>query len=593
MLCNWTVNNRVALLALAATLLLSADGNKKGFGLSDIENQWRRTFNRIQALTAPARATFTRLRALSQELPALSSPAVRSDTSRRNQGICAALSIAAVLVLLTGVSVALNGARHLQSGLLQLAASHPREAIQEFDACISANHSLIAAYKYRAMAYAALGDTAQALADLDHVLSVHAGDADGLIARAGLYLINQDYDKAYADCSQVLKLQPDRCEAYRLRSLCAMKQGQYAQAVSDCRAYLALSGDSPADRASVLSTMADGFSHQNDFDDALQTYSRALTLAPSTVLYERRARLLESKHRFQDAIQDCSKALSKHASPTAYLLRAQAYQSLGKLEAARQDIDAAIRLDKGDFTLYRQRAKIAMASHDFSQAVADFKKVLAAEPDNQSIQDELVAASKHLPLALQLDTEKTAARATRSSAPKLLTAADARSAQMMLEKGYQLLASGNATQAASFFAAAVRDKPKDMQARLYLARCLLSNGQAADAVDQFGLVSSVQGLGPDDLLRYAKALAESGNLSKSISRYEDYIFVRPMDTAARLSLIALYRKDGRNDKALQTARDSVAKAKTPIERYEFERTIYELDPGANERATRYGAQVHP
>ena len=100
-------------------------------------------------------------------------------------------------------------------------------------------------YRYRADAYAALGDRNHAIEDYDTGIRLNSTDAETFYKRATLYHKSGKHERAVADYSAAIDINPGYGEAFRSRGLSYDELGKAGQAREDFEKAGALIPDDP------------------------------------------------------------------------------------------------------------------------------------------------------------------------------------------------------------------------------------------------------------------------------------------------------------------------------------------------------------
>lgn len=539
------------------------------------------TITRLQALGGAARRTVTRLRTLaSREMPALPLPSTPAERTGLLQLVPISVCILAIALLLAANS-ACAGARHLQDGIRAFNAGDTNKAIEELTGSILSNKSIALAYQYRAMAYARKGDYTRATDDFTHVVAMQPRNVDALTGRACQYLRAQNYVLACNDLDSALKISSDLPEVYRLRAYAESKRGEFSLASADCRLLLSRFGDrlSNQDRLKTLKLLSVALKESGKVAEAIAACSQAIALQPRDAdLYQTRALLLQKQHHWQEAAADFSRAIQFRVDAPLLCQRARCYEEAGHNLSAMEDLNQAIKLSSHDLVALRQRAALALKMGDYHLAAADLKSVLDQEPGNPQAESQYEHACK-----LAAGGHQSAARVTSVQAADSDRIAQTFSNEdpgTLTTKGYELLKAGDAPDAVTALSMVVRKQPENARARKYLAHALLACGKAADAADQFQLISSMASLSSEDLLAMAQALDQAGYTEKAIKRYEDCVFIHPENIAARVALVKAYLRAGQSAKALETARDGMHHARSASDIALLQHAMLEAGAGA-------------
>ncbi len=135
---------------------------------------------------------------------------------------------------------------------------------------------------------------------------------------------------------------------------------------------------------SVDSYLADGDSsyEQQDYDNALNSYSQALKLDTNNVAaYVKRGDTYESKKDYDHAIVDYSHALNLDPNNVgAYSSRGNAFNDKQDYDHAMADLNQALKLDPNNVSAYINRGNAFNDKQDHDRAMADFDQALKLDP---------------------------------------------------------------------------------------------------------------------------------------------------------------------------------------------------------------------
>lgn len=212
------------------------------------------------------------------------------------------------------------------------------------------------------------------------------------------------------------------------------------------------------------------------YDDALEDYDKAISMAPPEAgLLVARGCLLHVLKRSDEALVDFNQALQVDSTNISALKhRIDTYISKSQFEAAKQDLATLSSIAPDDTSLLRKAAKIAFEERRWTEAADLYRRILEADPDNQSTLWSLAAAYAN---------------------------------------------GGDYTDAEAIFSQLVRVHPNDLNAQLGLQVSISQQGRSDDAVAGFGTVVASFGedavsewmqtrLFPDMLPEYDRVMAD-------------------------------------------------------------------------------------
>ncbi|MEM1368437.1 MAG: tetratricopeptide repeat protein, partial [Cyanobacteria bacterium P01_H01_bin.15] len=95
-----------------------------------------------------------------------------------------------------------------------------------------------------------------------------------------------------------------------------------------------------------------------------------------TLIYQHECLSKLDREDYQGAIGDCSEALNEYSEPTVYINRGLAHYRLGSYEQAIIDFDKSIALEPENWQAYFNRGLAKSAQADFSAAITDYETAL-------------------------------------------------------------------------------------------------------------------------------------------------------------------------------------------------------------------------
>jgi tetratricopeptide (TPR) repeat protein len=316
------------------------------------------------------------------------------------------------------------------------------------------------------------------------------------------------------------------------------------QAIPALEQALALSPDYVAG----VARLGDLLAGQDRAEEATRRYRDALALDPScNPCLVGLGQLALQDRAFETAAAHLERALE--LAPTASTIRyslALAYRGLGEDSKAQEQLDARAeatlntgigrQIDRpgvfdallveleaaavaGDVAI-EARGVMAARAGRWTQAVADFKTLVAADPEN--------AVSRNL-LALALLTSGDRAGAREQYAETLRI--DPSHPRANVQLGLLLVEDGQEQPAIARFRAAVEADPGANLAHLNLAAALLRSGEAPEAADVYaGLIELDPSNAPARLGR-AFSLIRANRHVEAKARLEEDILARPSELA--------------------------------------------------------------
>jgi tetratricopeptide (TPR) repeat protein len=432
--------------------------------------------------------------------------------------------------------------------------------------------------------------------------------------------------------SQVIADSPDFGRAYFYRGLAYMELGKAQQALADFDMALSC-GENPQ---LVLVARASGEERMNQYDKAMRDVNTVLLDDPKNLAALQLRILLRARLReFGNAITDCTKALQLTDDPelTAALLQQRGFAEARNHDwrSAQKDLTDAIGLKPG-ILAYIERADVERALGMYVEAIADYSKVIAADPqsydayvarglcrrqlhqnekavsdfthalaingqgaaalfargstyldarDWQRAADDLQHVAKIDPHArevsekLQLAVEKL--RHSNKPVAQATVAAVADSelklpdnVPELLRMGYKLSNEGEYRDAIACFSAAIRKEPSNEAARKYLAYTLAKSGDFANAALQMQGLATFRPLDDKDTLALGMWLEKSNRYEDSMDLLAQLVERSPDYLDAKALLAKIYFDYGFPKKGRALCTDAIARASSPAIKQRFE-----------------------
>jgi tetratricopeptide (TPR) repeat protein len=246
-------------------------------------------------------------------------------------------------------------------GFAQMRLEQYEPAVKSFSQAIEINPKYVNAWNNRAHAYLKANQPEKALTDFNESIRLSSGVA-------GYYLGRAD---AYAAMGKTAEAQADKDHVAWIQTLAgltqeALKNPQKASNWIERGRHLLLRQDATAALA--------------DFNRALQISAESVDArcghAASLILLG----------KYDEAISDCNIVLAKDLQLSAISVRGDAYFKKGDLDRALEDYATARRRDAQVAEVYRMRAEKRRGAGDAAGAEADLQEALALEPSTQTIQ---------------------------------------------------------------------------------------------------------------------------------------------------------------------------------------------------------------
>ncbi|MDD5493929.1 MAG: tetratricopeptide repeat protein [Dehalococcoidia bacterium] len=257
----------------------------------------------------------------------------------------------------------------------------------------------------------------------DSTSGIKPGEATNEHNKQGVELLNQGkYKEAIAEFTQAIALQPEISDLYFNRGLANDRYGDIDAAIRDYTSaiqkaagsnrqpdyklyyvrgydYVAKKEYGPAQAdllkaielnpqyASSYEQLGIVFSSSEQYDKAIENYSRAIELQPKATTYFSRGVTYYFNKQDDEAVKDfttCIEMDPKFAAP--YYSRGAIYSIKGENTKALADLNKALELDPNYSWAYLTRGQVNAALGNKTEAVADFNSAIAGTK-NQIIID--------------------------------------------------------------------------------------------------------------------------------------------------------------------------------------------------------------
>ena len=213
------------------------------------------------------------------------------------------------------------------------------KAVGHYDEAIRLDPTFAPAFRARALAWWAKGDTAKALGDLTEAVRLDPRDSRALGIRAVLFSHKGEVDKALADAEGAIRLDPKYAVPYQTRASLRVHRGKLDEAMKDANEAVRLDPGN----AQVYTTRAGVWAAAGDLSKAVEDMSQAVRLSPKD------AKLYVSRAACQRAVKAWGGVLN--------------------------DLDEAVRLDPENAAAWSDRAWLRATCPDGK--VRDGKKAVA------------------------------------------------------------------------------------------------------------------------------------------------------------------------------------------------------------------------
>jgi len=260
-------------------------------------------------------------------------------------------------------------------GNIHAALSSANEAIKK-------DSSLGAAFSLRARIWYVLGDRTHMKEDCESALYKLRGtalDTEALVAHGSALLLKGDVENALISLNTALRTKTPSAEAFAARARAWRAKGDYTAEAEDLTAALKIARESL-----YFQNRAHAYYDLGQYDKAIADLTAAIKDNKNSYMaFGLLGTVMARKNAAARALKAYNKAITLDPEYIyAYLGRAALRLSRGEDAAAFQDFSEATRIAPHEFSPWFNRAEAYWRRGDQDNALADYRKVLAADlPD--------------------------------------------------------------------------------------------------------------------------------------------------------------------------------------------------------------------
>ena len=204
---------------------------------------------------------------------------------------------------------------------------------------------------------AAMIDVSRTITDFSAAIELDRTYAAAFVRRGVALHDKSDFDAAIGDFDEAIRLDPKHAGAYNNRALAHAKKGEHVRAIADFTQALRLVPDPAAP----------------DFEDSDPYFNRGISY-------------LEARD-YAHALADFDAMLQRNpADADALFGRGRTHAAQGRVDRALEDLNRAVALNPWPGALVA-RGDALEKKGDLAAALADYRKALAAAPDDKEAQD--------------------------------------------------------------------------------------------------------------------------------------------------------------------------------------------------------------
>ena len=268
---------------------------------------------------------------------------------------------------------------------------------------------VVFAYSTRAGIYLNLEDTVKAVSDLTTALMIMPDQSSLYEKRAQIYYEQEKYNMSDADYQKMIDLEPGETMGYMGIGRNANAQKCWDDAIKQFDYVTKLSSD----YSSVYSFRAESYIGKEKWSEATDDIVTALSLdwdmqaarlaieleEPAFTMLVSKLKIqsakslneatwpcmigimYEQKKEYEKAVEYYNIANNKEVSPLTYYSISACQYKLGNYEAALSSINQALDIDSTYIPSMEEKAEILYEMGDVRSAIAEWDKVLAAQPE--------------------------------------------------------------------------------------------------------------------------------------------------------------------------------------------------------------------
>lgn len=216
-------------------------------------------------------------------------------------------------------------------------------AIRDFTSAIDLEPKDVEAFVLRGTSYLSLNDTTKGIADIDKAIQFDSKNIQLLMFKAKMLSgYTNELDKSVEIYSKVISIQPDYVDAYKERANIFKSQQKYDLAIKE---YSTIAAQFSKDTAPHIA-IAEIYVANNNLNEAIKAYSKAIDLAPEPDLLLKRAGLYRDVKKYTEAGTDITKVIEKSPGKAkAYEIRCYLEKMWGSFSNAMRDCSIAVTLD--------------------------------------------------------------------------------------------------------------------------------------------------------------------------------------------------------------------------------------------------------
>lgn len=241
-------------------------------------------------------------------------------------------------------------------------------------------------FKNRGNAFLSRKDAEKAIADFTKLIELDPNDISAYKNRGSLYLeisrTSQAAMAAIRDYTTAIDLEPKDIDLYLRRSRAFIIVRNFEKASVDLEKADTITAGNP----NVQIIRGEMLLAQNEFDTAIEAFSKAISLNPDYEKYVLRGNAYASRKKYGLASADFTKAIQLDPSKAhGYLGRGIIAEANKQFDEALRDYNKAIELDKNLGKAFERRAKIYYEKKEYGLAIEDASKSISLQPSHDAL----------------------------------------------------------------------------------------------------------------------------------------------------------------------------------------------------------------
>ena len=263
-------------------------------------------------------------------------------------------------------------------GSLLLALGYPDEAIKDFNRAILLAPGYAAALGNRAGAYSQVGHSDQAIGDYTRAIRLMPQAAAPLAGRGRVYLTAGRPHAAIRDFTRAVTADPRFAAGYRSRAEAKLEIGRHQDAIEDLSRAIAFD----VGNVELYLLRGEAYLASDNTEAALKDFSQVVELDPRSARgYAARGLASGLVQGYEQAFADLNRAIELDPrSGLAFAYRAVVYKQSGQADIGLKDAETALKLDPDGAEALWANGELEEAQGHNEQAVADYKRAVAAKP---------------------------------------------------------------------------------------------------------------------------------------------------------------------------------------------------------------------